>query len=82
MLRFCPICDGFEAIDTRVAVLGDIQSGGKKALFLRTYSKNVSLFLTDEKCVDADDRMKLDAANVRIFSKAEADHAGYNVFHN
>jgi thioredoxin reductase (NADPH) len=48
VVRFCPICDGYEAIDRRVGVLGDIKAGGKKALFLRTYTKDVLLFLTDE----------------------------------
>jgi thioredoxin reductase (NADPH) len=35
-------------MDRRVGVLGNIKAGGKKALFLRTYTKDVSLFLTDE----------------------------------
>jgi thioredoxin reductase (NADPH) len=48
VIRFCPICDGYEAIDHRVGVVGDIKAGGKKALFLRTYTKDVSLFLTDD----------------------------------
>jgi thioredoxin reductase (NADPH) len=47
VVRFCPICDGYEAIDRRLGVLGDIRTGGKKALFLRTYTKDVSLFLTE-----------------------------------
>ena len=44
VVRFCPICDGYEALDRRVGVLGNIKAGGKKALFLRTYTKDVSLF--------------------------------------
>jgi thioredoxin reductase (NADPH) len=47
VVRFCPICDGYEAIDRRVGVLGDFKNGGKKALFLRTYTKDVLLFLTE-----------------------------------
>ena len=65
VIRFCPICDGYEAIDRRVGVLGDIKAGGKKALFLRTYTKDVSLFLTDET-EDVDWQEKLAKANVRI----------------
>jgi thioredoxin reductase (NADPH) len=41
VIRFCPICDGYEAIDLRVGVLGDIEAGGKKALFLITYTKEI-----------------------------------------
>ena len=45
-IRFCPICDGYEAIDQRVGVVGDLHSAGKKALFLRTYTRDVSVFVT------------------------------------
>ena len=70
VIRFCPICDGYEAIDRRVGVLGDIKAGGKKALFLRTYTKDVSLFLTDET-EDVDWQEKLTKANVRIVGKLQ-----------
>jgi len=64
-VRFCPICDGYEAIDRRVGVLGDLKAGGKKALFLRTYTKDVFLFLTDES-ENVDWQEKLNKGNVRI----------------
>jgi thioredoxin reductase (NADPH) len=47
-IRFCPVCDGSEAMDKRIGVLGTMQAAGKKALFLRTYSRHVSLFPTDD----------------------------------
>jgi thioredoxin reductase (NADPH) len=43
-VRFCPICDGFEAMDRRIGVLGSADEAGRKALFLRTYSRSVMLF--------------------------------------
>jgi thioredoxin reductase (NADPH) len=43
LVRYCPICDGFEASDLRIAVLGKADDAVKKALFLRTYSRNVTL---------------------------------------
>jgi thioredoxin reductase (NADPH) len=46
-VRFCPICDAYEAMDQRIGVLGDIASAGKKALFLRTYTRDVVVFATD-----------------------------------
>jgi thioredoxin reductase (NADPH) len=46
-VRFCPICDGYEAIDKRVGVLGSMEAAGKKALFMRTYSCDVTVFATD-----------------------------------
>ena len=46
-IRFCPICDGYEATDKRIGVLGPFETAGHKALFLRTYSRDVWLFPTD-----------------------------------
>ena len=46
-VRFCPICDGYEARDKRIGVLGPFNTAGHKALFLRTYSRDVLLFPTD-----------------------------------
>ena len=71
VIRFCPICDGYEAIDRRVGVLGDIKAGGKKALFLRTYSKDVTLFLTDGMTEDLSSRVNLANANVRIIGSVK-----------
>lgn len=45
-IRFCPICDGYEAMDKRIGVLGPFESAGNKALFLRTYSRDITLFAT------------------------------------
>jgi thioredoxin reductase (NADPH) len=43
LVRICPICDGYEAIDRAVAVIGDTDSGAREAAFLRTYSDRVTL---------------------------------------
>ena len=42
-VRMCPICDAYEAIDHRIAVLGDGDLGAREATFLTTYSKAVTL---------------------------------------
>jgi thioredoxin reductase (NADPH) len=42
-VRFCPICDGFEATDKKLAVYGEGDTAIHKAIFLRTYSRNVTL---------------------------------------
>jgi len=41
VLRVCPICDAFEAVDKRIAVIGDGERGEHEAEFLRTYSEEV-----------------------------------------
>ncbi len=43
VVRICPICDGYEAIDQRIAVLSDSDLGAREALFLRSYSSSVTL---------------------------------------
>jgi thioredoxin reductase (NADPH) len=42
-VRYCPVCDGFEATDQRIAVYGDPKDAAGKARFLRVYSSEVSL---------------------------------------
>ncbi len=43
LVRICPICDGYEAIDKAVAVIGSDDKGAREAAFLRTYSDRVAL---------------------------------------
>lgn len=43
LVRICPICDGYEAIDKAVAVIGNDDKGMREAAFLRTYSDRVTL---------------------------------------
>lgn len=46
-LRLCPICDAYEVIDRRIAVIGPADQAAKKAVFLRTYSNDVTLLVTE-----------------------------------
>jgi thioredoxin reductase (NADPH) len=43
LLRHCPICDGFEVIDQRIAILGHGNKGLSEALFVRHYSSRIYL---------------------------------------
>lgn len=43
VLRYCPICDGFEHRDERIAVLGSDLHGAAEAMFLRQFSRHVTL---------------------------------------
>jgi thioredoxin reductase (NADPH) len=46
-LRYCPICDGFEVTDKRIAVIGTQTHGVNEALFLRMYSPDITLIAPD-----------------------------------
>jgi thioredoxin reductase (NADPH) len=43
LLRYCPICDGYEVTDKRVGVIGTGDHGMREALFLRGYTRDVTL---------------------------------------
>jgi len=43
MLRYCPICDGYEVTDKRVGVIGTAGHGTAEALFLRAYTADLTL---------------------------------------
>ena len=45
LIRTCPICDGYENIGKRVAVLGAGEHAAAEALFIRTYTDQLSLLL-------------------------------------
>lgn len=47
LLRYCPICDGYEVTDRRVGVVGTDTHGMKEALFLRGYTRDVTLISPD-----------------------------------
>ena len=65
-VRLCPVCDGFDVIDKRIAVAtSDVNPVGH-ALFMRTFSADVTLFERGSpSMLSADDRRRLDAAGVR-----------------
>ena len=62
LLRYCPICDGYEVTDKRVGVIGTGTHGMREALFLRGYTRDVTLIapeaehMLDASCADALDR--------------------------
>lgn len=48
LVRMCPICDAWEAIGTRLAILGNGPLAGREADFLRPYSEDVTVLMLDE----------------------------------
>ena len=43
LLRYCPVCDGYEVTDKRVAIIGSGRHGTAEALFLRGFTKDITL---------------------------------------
>jgi thioredoxin reductase (NADPH) len=57
-IRFCPICDAFEVTDKRVGVFGGMAEAAKKALFLRSYTRDVIVFPAEEEPGGAGDELR------------------------
>jgi thioredoxin reductase (NADPH) len=67
LIRQCPICDGFEVSGQRVAVLGHKPCTAGEALFLRTYTDDLTLVTMGEPLtIASEDRERLEAVGVRI----------------
>jgi thioredoxin reductase (NADPH) len=43
LLRYCPVCDGYEVTDKRIAVIGTGKHGTAESLFLRAFTKDITL---------------------------------------
>jgi thioredoxin reductase (NADPH) len=48
LIRYCPICDGYEVTDKRVGVIGSESRGVAEALFLRSYTADLTLIAPDK----------------------------------
>ena len=69
LVRICPICDAYEAIDRRIAVIGDGELGAREARFLRTYSDSVTVLHVGPPTA-LGDRPKLAADGIAVLDTA------------
>lgn len=67
LLRYCPICDGYEITDRKVAVIGTATHGCNEAMFLRMYTRDVALLAPDAAhALTPEQRARLQAAGVSM----------------
>ena len=65
LLRYCPVCDGYEVTDKRIGVIGTGGHGMREALFLRSFTHDVTLIAPGAAHdLDDDCRAKLDEAGI------------------
>jgi thioredoxin reductase (NADPH) len=65
LVRYCPVCDGYEVTDKRVGVIGSDHHGVTEALFLRSYTADLTLIAPDKALhLKPDDQEKLKAADI------------------
>ena len=74
LVRYCPICDGYEVTDKKVGVIGSDSHGVAEAIFIRSYTADVTLIAPDKALkLKAKDQQKLkDAGIACIDGPAEA----------
>ena len=65
LIRYCPICDGYEVTDKKVGVIGSGENGVGEAIFLRSYTCDVTLIAPDRALdLTAEECERLKAAGV------------------
>jgi len=47
LIRYCPICDGYEVTDKKVGVIGSGSHGVAEAVFLRGFTEDITLIAPD-----------------------------------
>ena len=65
LIRYCPICDGYEVTDRKVGVIGSGRHGVAEALFLRGYTADITLIAPDSVHQRAAaDKARLEASGI------------------
>lgn len=67
LIRYCPICDGFEVTDKTVGVIGSDHHGVAEAIFIRSYTSDVTLIAPDRAIeLTPEDTAKLSMADIAM----------------
>jgi thioredoxin reductase (NADPH) len=65
LVRYCPICDGFEVTDKKVGVIGSDSHGVCEALFIRSFTSDVTLIAPDKAMqLRVEDQQQLKEAGI------------------
>lgn len=69
LLRYCPICDAYEQTGKRIGVLGGNRHGLAEALFLRSYSRDITLIPMTGMRLDEDERDQARDARIDVVER-------------
>ena len=66
LVRYCPICDGYEVTDKKIGVIGSDDHGIAETLFLRSYTADLALIAPDKALhLKSEDQETLRQAGVK-----------------
>ena len=66
LIRYCPICDGYEVTDKKVGVIGSGSHGVAEAVFLRSYTADITLIAPGETHeLGRDEQKRLEEHGIR-----------------
>ena len=66
LIRYCPVCDGYEVTDKRIGVIGSAERGVSEAIFLRSFTADVTLIAPDAALdVSPEDQKRLEDAGIK-----------------
>ena len=66
LIRYCPICDGYEVTDKKVGVIGSDGHGVAEALFLRSFTADITLIAPHAALeVSDEDQQRLAEAGIK-----------------
>lgn len=66
VLRYCPICDGYEHRDSRIGVIGCDSDGAAEALFLRRFSADITLMPLSHAELSAEQAGEMADAGIKV----------------
>ena len=66
VVRLCAVCDGYEANDECIAVYGPVEEAISHAVFLRTFSRNVTAIASDAAVPDPQSLAQAQRARVEV----------------
>jgi thioredoxin reductase (NADPH) len=72
-VRLCPICDGYEASDRQIAVMGTPRHAIPKLAFLRRYTNRLMLLPLDDSPIPPEQRNWLAETGIEVSGSAVAD---------
>ncbi|MES2605666.1 MAG: FAD-dependent oxidoreductase, partial [Pseudomonadota bacterium] len=72
LVRFCPVCDGFEFTNERIGVLGSGHHGARECAFIKHFSNQVTYLSVDDSIATGVVTDDLRALNIAVLDARQA----------